>query len=591
MDRSVGLLRVRPGSQDRQGLSQKQLERIVCEYGEAHSPRLNVVSIDEFVLPGSQFSPDTQDKLDFTMNSMIEAYDLILIDQTYDLADARDPLSDFPLSEAMMFALESCDNHDKSVIVLRTELPQPGDALHYLFESGEYGDCLSFVASGGETHLGRIDSAFAQYLSQESAKYLERQDDPSLPFLRRRGVFRLSGGASPFFMFHYDLKADRREDLEARLVAYLAEFRVSLVIYNSRHAAPWYDDIVGKVCDNPNDDLARFDLAHGTSDFQPRASGDSLKQICERAARLWADQSKVTCFLVPAYHKGSTLQELRSSFGPRAGDVRQTAVLLDSEIDVEDCHQLSSGATSGRAPYKLEALDVDFFYRSRIPQLNDAGWKVVAAEALGEVTNPEDVGEHWDGRVPSGDVGKVALWSLFENYACGLEEPVPERRNAVRYFPKLRDMDDLDAHWLAEVCVKRFDELLEELGKSTKDVLVVLPKESDVESGAQPISRAMTDHCNVKTLEVPRAVIDGTQSAGDEVVKILRAYREYGFVVFDESTITGETLHKLRMIVESQCQRTPLAYGTVIDLRPPVPHFNESPFSLQRWHPLREVAR
>lgn len=266
-------------------------------------------------------------------------------------------------------------------------------------------------------------------------------------------------------------------------------------------------------------------------------------------------------------------------------------MLMDSDIDVREYRTLDCGATLGSAPYKLDQLKVDFFYRAKIPQLNEAGWKVTAAEALKEVTSPDVVGEYWDGRVPSGDVGRVAIWSLFENYACGIEEPVPDRRGAIQYFPRLRKIDESDAHWLAEVCLRRFDETLQPVGKSTKDVLIVLPKEKEVESGAQPISRAMVNRCAVKTLEVPREVVDGEAEPGDDVVKSLTAYTDYGFVVFDESTITGTTLQRLGALIEDKGGRSPLAYGTVIDFRSPGSPKGDVSFSLQGWHPLREVAR
>lgn len=296
MQLCVGVLRFRPGSQDRQGLTQKELEEIISSYSVEGSPKLRVVSTDNFILPGSRFELDTQRRLDSTMASMIAAYDIVVVDQTYDLAEARDPLSDYPLHDAIMFALDSCADHSKSIIIVRTELPQPGDALYYLSTSSEYRVRVSVVASDGKPHIGQIEQGFADHIASELSDALSAQVDSSFPFLRRRGVFRLSKKASPYFMFHYDLETGRRDDLVAKLDGYLKERHASLVIYDSRHAAPWYDAVVGTVCDSAENDLARFDYAHGTKTFQPRTGGDSLAAICQRARIIWEDETKVVCF-------------------------------------------------------------------------------------------------------------------------------------------------------------------------------------------------------------------------------------------------------------------------------------------------------
>jgi len=528
-----------------------------------------------------------------SLQPLIDDYDIVVIDQTYDLAEARGPMNDNPLRDVLEYAMEHKRKNDGSIriFILRTEVPLPGDSLYTYRESSKHGSCVSFVGMGESSHLGLIPKDLADYISDEMYMALTAQRKARPPFLRRRGVFKYFPESNCYFMFHYSVRSDRSRQVTDQLTSYLDNQNVDLVIYDSASAAPWFDSIISTACETAG--CTRIDNAHVTADFMPRKPNEDewWLTLCKNAKTLFKDvKIATTCFIVPAYHGGASLFDLESTFGTSAGTILNATIILDSSVNPQPEEHLGNEVHRCAIQHKGELLLLDYLYRLPIPQLKILGWKVQAAEKLGEVEVSTFKSVDSDGTVPSGDVGWVALWSLYESCGCGPENLVPEqRKKAIKYLPQLSAIDDYDAHWLAEVCLKKLNETLKPLGSSSSTVLIVVPKE---DSGARKIAEAMHDQCAVAILPIPRNLISGESTeVPAHIESTLKEYVDHGIVVFDESVITGDTLIGLGKFVTRITHRDPLAYGTIIDVRSPNSESSQhlSVFSLQQWHPLREI--
>ena len=522
------------------------------------------------------------------LQQLINDYDTVVIDQTYDLAEARGPMNDIPLRDVLDQALENKTKNDKEIriYILRTEVPLPGDSLHPT--SGKHGSCISFVGTGEPHGLGLIPQDLADYISNQVNIALTAQGKARPPFLRRRGVFQYFPGSDCYFIFDYSVRSDRSRQVADQLTDYLRDQEVQLVIYDSGKAAPWFESIVSTACENAN--CVRIDNTYFSGDFEPRNQNADglLTAISNRAKTLFKDsKDTITCFIVPAYHGGASLIDLEHAYGTSSGTILHTTIMLNSAVYRPFDEPLGHDVRRCEIQCQGEPLLLDYFYRLPIPQLKSSGWKVKAAEKLGEI---EVSTFKSDGTVPSGDVGWVALWSLFESCGCGKENLVPEqRKNVIKYLPQLNQIDDYDAHWLAEVCLKKLNETLKPQGNSRSAILIVVPEE---DSGAMKIADAMHDQCTTTILKIPRNLINGESTeVPSHIESTLKEYVDRGIVAFDESVITGDTLTALGKFISCITHREPLAYGTVIDVRSPNPDSNQdlNVFSLQQWHPLQEI--
>jgi hypothetical protein len=191
------------------------------------------------------------------------------------------------------------------------------------------------------------------------------------------------------------------------------------------------------------------------------------------------------------------------------------------------------------------------------------------------------------------------MWSLYEEYGVDVEplDVTPGGRQPVLRFPQLYDLDEWDAHWLAEGIVSRFEE---HLGLERGEFLVVLPIERNA---TERISKAMDEKCGVRVAKVSRdSINDSPHSVSLEIQELISKYKGHEIAVFDESTISGGTIAALIEIVHSITQEYPLAVGTVVDLTRRGSPLEESirrnfrlpgrrplhVFSLQHWSYLAE---
>lgn len=628
----VSILRVRPASQQHQGLSLSGLADTARVAGLGL-----LIESREFRIPGTEVESAVLEKLSASTSELLAVCEVLVVDLGFSLEDGREYLYGWLLASAMRLAPSTCWAAGKHVIVLAEEVPQENSELFDFVVDPEWNARVSFASlSGeGEQHSGALADVLIRLSDEARSRLAAKATDfgtlehAQEIFFRRRGVFQMDRGVdSGYFKFHYDAGARGSEVLATHLENYFVERDVSVVIFSSRTAAPWFFDAIHAACTSVRRlgrETAWLDEGYIDDDLNlVDTAGDTWKDETRRALLLLTRTDTTACFAMPAIDRARSLKAMHRKFGDRGGRSLNLAILVSEDISIESSEMMSCGAYSAdveihralNGSRRSERLQLDFFFRVEIEAIRRTNWKVLAAEELQEVDYPRESafrtprrrGVIAEGSLDTVDfsVPNVSLWSVYEDYGVG-EEPLPvvprrhsrrplETRRPVMHFPLLDGLNPWDALWLAEAATRAFEDAL---GLDRRDFAVLLPDEP---TGIAPIADAMDRKCGVAVVKIPRAVIDGAVDLPVEIHGEIDDWDGDEIVLFDESTVSGGTLIDLARLVVAVTGDAPAALGVVVDLSPAGRTSRErlaeqlgipsqrvpKHFAFQRWSPMRQ---
>ena len=436
------------------------------------------------------------------------------------------------------------------VAVLMQQLPMQADPLSELLKSVDFaGDLIAYAEDGKS--LGDLLGVELDPLALEHIVPPTPDEALRSKTVRRRGVFRGRSQKGAYHAFEYSVLGDGWRDAERYLVEYLERNEIELLIYDDAAAEGWFARAVQGA-----------GLATGVGVLAwpwptTRAPGADaeIEGLATALERLRSKDTRV-CYVVAGYQSGKTLQNVyRATNRGDLGTAHFLAVLCDDSITkAGDDTPGFVWRQFGKEQYRL-----DYILSVPIRALPPDDWRVRSAGLLREVE---------DGASESlWSPGKVALWSLLAECDVRVEEadlvPVRPGRRPVRYFPDLNSLSRWDAHWLAELVVRR---VLQEIPVATRSALYfIIPNEKN---GTDKISQALRTYCGVGVLRLGRQVIEGKIWADDDSLARLKRHASDTVVVFDESTVTYETLRKMTDLVRRVAQSEPDIQATILDLTP-----------------------
>jgi hypothetical protein len=414
-------------------------------------------------------------------------------------------------------------------------------------------------------------------LSDPLANWAKAMHYPRLREKLRKNTIRLRGtyqtdldGQSRYFKFKYFLRYEARRALVMLLVHYLEENGISSLLWDSRSGSDWLRPAVDEVGIRMGSKVAICEVSQFTpSSPQPPSTYNSN-----------------VCVLVGAVHEGRSLKRCLEECGlDRDDGVKKLAVLADPRLSSDNSDNSTGpwGRISLSMPDLGGSCHADYFMAVQIDPAPT--WQVEAATILNQVTSFEGAtfDEGADDVLLSPESGPwVALWSLLSELGAESEADSGDmggRRLPVRWFPNLYRLKEpefiWDAHWLAEVMIRRFCQLLGKVvGTTIKRLLLVVAVPAQRQrsgnrdgDGEQWIIGAFNHRCGVNTVELPRELIyDATRCLDRSNKHLLETdYHASYLVLFDETAVRLETLHGMNRLLQDSVPDV-WAAGVVVDL-------------------------
>jgi hypothetical protein len=565
----VHILQIFPANAAAQAYSIEELLTLGQALGSVNADRVlrvaippvtNVVDFD-LIRDVSQF-----------VRAALDASSILLVDFGFDQTLPRAyAAADLILSLALADCAGSAT--DKSQIVVLVESrPAPTDEISELASSEPFSRCMAFVAHEGKrasSKDGPMNDIVRNLKRAVRLTPAGRRAVIKGGTLRTRGVFKARLG-DHFYKFHYDALPDITDALTEALELQLKEIDPDLVLFAQGSAGPWFRSCLQAACNH-----------HGIMTLDAQVIGKGRTSIADeeaiavdRASTLVGDGRKV-CLAVPAFKSGvSIFEAFRTLYSePYERDLNILTVYFDSRGAGSRAKAVGSGFRR-TVKWAGGVATLDYLVDVPIDMFEQSDWEVRAALQLAEVVETPSY--------PAAAQSKVAFWTLFAKCGASIERPVPKGRRAVSVFPRLWDVDEWDAMWLAEGLFALAEE---KLGGHRSQLLVVLPDEG---SGAEPLARAIRSRGHTAIVPISRKIIDGQEPLTARHKKQLRDFSIGAkVVVADESTITQGTLARLGEIVRSELNRGPDLYAVVIDLSGDRSQLDRELVSLLRWTPLR----
>lgn len=405
-----------------------------------------------------------------------------------------------------------------------------------------------------------------------------RVADMEARLIRRRGVFEVPRDTKRYVPYHY-LPILCLESVVSLLYRCVERHGSTVLIYQPRGNS-WLQQVVKQVCQRRIPNVAgHFPIVAGDfEDIAQLASPDSSKEAAD-AARVQAARDDIrralnregarVLIVVPMTINGTAIRDVLTDLRQvYSGHVDALAIMIYA--DQAKHAALIEVATQD------EVVKVEHFLAVDQRPLTDRDWQLRAAQAA-------DAVEDMDSWSPPSLIG---LWSLFEEVGCGDEEPIPQRRQrpGLKWFPRLKDISDEDALWLAESIVRLAEEKLKNATRA--NLLIVLPDEP---SGVRKIARALTERMNVAVVAIQRSVIEGDLALSDDARRALVDHRSQNIVIVDESTVTYGSLERLTELVLEETRSVPQLKIVVLETSlNPEKRPNEFA-SLISWRPVARM--
>jgi hypothetical protein len=435
------------------------------------------------------------------------------------------------------------------------------------------------IVDEADRHLG--DTDLARVIGSRIAAVPIQADSTDSLLLRRRGVFRSTSEGRPTLhnMFYYEASEDAIVSFTGRLEAALRDAKPDVVIFDASTSGPWFSSVVAAACVKvqtaSRQELTSVEVAQWQEHLKGTLKDPERARVMQ-ATELLRDERTTIAVVVPGFLTGRSLTRVLELVG--SPDLsRCTAIAIFADDD-KALRTPVLPMTRGIAicPYGKREIEVHCMHQVELRTIDRDSWLVEVADILHEIRDLPVVD------VERQRLDRVALWSLFEEQGVSVERLPAGARAPKKHFPDLRELDDWDAHWIAQCAI---DNILGRLPVNQEALLVVIPAE---ENGTLPISDALLRRCGVAVLQVPRRVIDGDDDVPDHVRAKLNRHRADTIVVFDESTVTYGTLGRLVRLVETENRLPPDLVASFLDLASNSPDFNLPYFSLANWAAVAE---
>lgn len=450
---------------------------------------------------------------------------------------------------------------DHKILLLVDSIPPETDELRQHLAPDIEGGQIRIVAANGET----VDSANSFAISAEileGSKIGPEQYQGLLGrrIVRRRGVFEIIG-TDQLVGYQYE-GSNCGAPLRAAIQLYLDEITAQtggkgVLVYDSSRSDWTREYALGaaKRTSNVN--------AYGSDAFTD-PNYDFADECREKLA-----EAKFVVLFSSLIRSGRSLDHLFRIVNESTdiGEFHFLSVMLDPGH-----RTLASSNPPGMKSVFLSIGGrnerVDFFQEVEQPTLPADNWLGMAAKSTGAI---EPLHEKM---YPSA----IGLWALFDEVGISREEPVPSGRAAIKLMPRLSNVSDWDAHWLASELVRL---AIEDVGAHKDDVLLALPEEA---SGSRAIAVAAQTRLEISVLPIPRKVIDGEEVLNEELIRRLQRYSSRRVILADESTITYGTFESMEAILASFIGRPSDASVVCLDLGDPLnPARPENLRSLYAW--------
>jgi hypothetical protein len=573
------VVRLRPSSAEDDGYTQAQLTefaRLLTGKPE-QSSRTFSTSLDSNPLDPTLRQSFAGLLLDAVMNAAI-----LIIDMNYDRTVPRGfAVSDILVADGLL-SIRSAIRPETRVIILVEALPVTSDEVYALLSESDFAENLCFIDANGKILGQAVGLKFDRLITMLRPRPVAYRGGLADGTVRRRGVFAYGPKADrSYYLYRYVAQQSCHDALISLLIQYIAALNLRMLVYDSTSAGSWFQTCVQSATLKAG--ILPLDVASREAEWD-RTNKDEASRTQHATDILQQIDDLEACFVVAAYKSGRTLLRLADAGGVSVQNTRILALYLDTgdEGPADD-----DGGLTLRHEAMVGGHDVAIDYLLAVPvvPLSTMDWRVRCARLLDEIEGVDETDEEQMERDQCmRDPYRVALWSLFSHYGAGLEEPLPRSRPAVMSFPRLPALDPWDAHWLAETFVSRAANLL---GCSNEGMLVVVPVETEVQSGAHPISQSLRKRLNVPLLAVPRKVIERKADLSPKAKAFLKKHSGLKTIVLDESSITHKTLNRLGELVRDYHDHDPDLYATVVNLGGTAETSPSPLLAFAEWAPLR----
>jgi hypothetical protein len=456
---------------------------------------------------------------------MLEQYEYVIIDVAFPFVSLRPDSVQEMLGEMFTMALEGQSPTCK-ILILVEQMPLPGDGLFDFLDAAKSTLPMLMLSTDGVRHTGSWKpSPELCHVVRGTDEELRR--DLNDRFLRRRGVFA-TDRSGEFLPFRYS--PDFCQATLVEVLRHQFDLLGSELILCDGEESPWLQPCVEAACGQ----MTPRRTAKISDIWGDVPNDKQIARMRERLKEALTEPDLKLLLVLPLYktgrHASKVLERIRTVF---QGRIDVLAVLIDGKaIDSETLECI--------VEIEQESINVHWLLKIEQRMLSATDWRVTAAVIGGCVEDPL---ANWT--KPS----LVAMWSLFDSLDCARERPLPRERPAVKWFPKLLNMEHEDALWLAESLVRAAET---RLSTPRAKILMVLP---DEDSGAAPIGMALSEHLDMAVEKIGRRVIEGEEPMDERLEKRLREHASFSLVIVDESTITYGTIVNMAHMVAEVCNR------------------------------------
>lgn len=469
------------------------------------------------------------------LSQLSEKSDTILIDVAVDDQTARAiSVVDIVLTESLRTHLATVRSTLVNIVMDRA--PAVVDELRPLIADPQLAGRIKLYLKEESVSPNGLDAIFL------GSRPFDRQKRVRASTLRARGVFA-GTAANAFYKFNYTaLPAAHKPVIEA-ICEELLRLAADVVIYNRGSTGAWFDACVqaavGRLADPPLAVNAKR-LGGVIDPAEERVHAKARELLAGGACSL----------IVPAFRTGQAIINAYHALG--GSESQHNILALFADRDKGDDFREGMYRTVLTEP----SGEIRLSYLVHVPLqvLSPNSWEVFAAQQLGEVL---DSGRHRE------SVGcEVAHWSLLSDLGSSREKRRNPARARARTFPKIRDLTDFDARWLVGALLTQVSERLNQVQSRT---VFVTPK--DPKSGVTRLEAALRDQAYTTIIPIPREVVDGDVKMAPELKsQLAKIPKESKIVLLDEAALTGNTLRKLREVVQRRAHRLPDASVALFDM-------------------------
>lgn len=505
------------------------------------------------------------------LSQIVGSFERIIIDASFDATIPRAWVTADILVANAVLACRSEFRESTQIVILTETLPANEDEIAGLRHAADVSPHITFAGLAIPVDESAPDPGLVAATESSRAEIDSLLISVRLRTLRERGVHSArSMGGRPFYKYRYTTASQGHDALIQLIESYLAHHQPEFVVFDEGSAGDWFRSCLLSACDSCG--VGVLDINSVAASEAGWSEGERTSVANAKAAIIGG---RSIILAVPTFKTGVAIMDSFSRLGGRdVSNVRVMSIFLDCRDHDAPRSQCSCGIWSLGQGDVSGSPSVDYLIDAPIDTMASHDWEPICASVLNEVVSSG---------VSRRDIySRTGLLSLYHHYGADVERLPAGGRAAVRWFPRLFELDEWDAHWLAECLLRRIESMLNYPARSR--IVVVMPDEA---TGARPIYDAVRLRMGISPIVIPRSVIDGQVELSAATRRDLRSWSLGARVlVLDESSVTYGTLRALGDIVQNVLHRCPDIFASIVDCsdngsRPPQPYV-----SLDSWRPL-----